>query len=114
MIREAFTVRLKPGALKEWIARHERIWPELLEEQERCGFRWMTVFNAGPLLFVVSEVTSPDSWERFIDSDVHRRWVEAMKDLSESALTDNTMSRGHMREVLHLTFPSEDERPSTP
>lgn len=105
VLREAFTVRLKPGALDEWVRRHEAIWPELLEEQERCGFVSMTVFAADPLLFVHSEVTAPDSWERFIDSDVHRRWVAAMRDLSESARDDDTMNRGGMPEVLHLSFP---------
>lgn len=104
VIREAFTVRLKEGALQEWVRRHEAIWPDLLEEQQRCGFVSMSVFAADPLLFVFSEVLFPDSWTRFIDTDVHKRWVEAMRDLSESARDDSTMDRGGLPEVLHLAF----------
>lgn len=104
VIREAFTVRLKPGALAEWTRRHEAVWPELLEEQGRCGFLSMTVFADDPILFVFSEVLAPDSWSRLIDTPVHKRWVEAMRDLSESARDDSTVERGALPEVLHLDF----------
>lgn len=104
VIREAFTVRLKPGALTEWTRRHEEVWPELLEEQARCGFLSMTVFADDPILFVFSEVLAPDSWSRLIATPVHKRWVEAMRDLSESARDDSTVERAGLPEVLHLDF----------
>ena len=102
--REAFTVRLKPGVLAEWVRRHDGIWPDLLAEQRRCGFNWMTVYAADPVLVVTSEVTAPDAWERLVDTEVHKQWVETMRDLSESALPDSTMDRVNLPEVLHLDF----------
>ena len=102
--RQAFRVRLKGGALAEWRRRHEEVWPDLLDEQARCGFSWMTVFADDLDLYVVSEVTSPDAWDRLVETDVHKRWVDAMRDLSESALPDSTMVRVSLPEVLHIDF----------
>ena len=35
MIRKAFTMRLKPGALAEYKRHHDSIWPELVAQIER-------------------------------------------------------------------------------
>ena len=37
MIRRAFTLRLKPGALAEYKEKHDNIWPELVAEIESAG-----------------------------------------------------------------------------
>jgi L-rhamnose mutarotase len=101
--REAFRVRLKPGALEPWTKAHEAVWPELLEVQGRCGFHWMTIYALDEQeLLVTSEVEEADSWERLIATDVHKRWVEALSEYSESARPDNTVERAAVREVLHL------------
>lgn len=57
MLRYAFTMKLKPGAYAEYRHLHDTIWPELVEEIERCGVVTMSIFEAGPeLLFLYSEV----------------------------------------------------------
>jgi L-rhamnose mutarotase len=106
MAREAFRVRLKPGALEAWVAAHEEVWPELLEVQGRCGFTSMTVYALDDReLLVVSEVSDEGSWERLVDTDVHRRWVLALAHLSASAQPDGDVARAAVREVLHLDWP---------
>ena len=103
--REAFTVRLRPGALEAWIAAHEAVWPELLEVQGRCGFRWMDVYALdSQTLVVVSEVTRESAWDDLIDTDVHKRWVASLAHLSESARADDTVERGTLEEALSLTW----------
>lgn len=104
VIRESFTVQLKSGRVEEWTARHKKIWPELLLEQTRCGFLSMSIFVSGSTLFVYSEVMDIGAWERLVNSDIHKKWVEFMRDLSESALPDSTVQRSSLREVLHLDF----------
>ena len=53
MLRHAFTMRLKPGAYAEYKHLHDTIWPELVEEIERCGVTTMSIFAAGPELLVL-------------------------------------------------------------
>ena len=105
IIREAFTIRLKPGALPEWRAHHDNVWPDLLAEQARCGFQAMCVYDLGDNeLLVVSEVDRADAWDELIDLPVHKKWVEYLSALSDSALPDNTVRRGNLAKVLELTF----------
>jgi L-rhamnose mutarotase len=64
MIRHAFTLRLKPGALEEYVERHDAIWPEMVAEIERCGIKAMTAFHGDGTIFYFTEVNAPDSWQR--------------------------------------------------
>ena len=56
MIRKAFTMRLKPGALAEYKRHHDSIWPELVAQIEREGIANMTIFERDPVLFLYSEI----------------------------------------------------------
>ena len=47
MIRRAFTLTLKPGALAEYRERHDKIWPELVAEIKAQGIAEMTAYEAG-------------------------------------------------------------------
>lgn len=104
LLREAFIVKLKPGCLAEWRRRHEVIWPELVEQERLCGVAQMTIFEADPLLYVYSEVLDATSWDRLIQTDAHKRWVEYMADLSASSLEDSTVSRTDLPEVFHRVY----------
>ena len=55
MIRRAFTLKLKPGALEEYVRRHEEIWPELVAELEKEGIAQITSFEADGTIFLFSE-----------------------------------------------------------
>lgn len=107
-IQVAFKVYLRPGALEEWVAAHESVWPELLRVQGECGFYWMTIYaEDATSLVVVSEVSDHGSWDRLIETDVHKRWVESLAHLSASALPDSTVARESLREVLALRWPTD-------
>ena len=105
ILREAFTIRLKDGALEQWRQAHDHVWPDLLAEQKACGFRAMAVYDLGHgELVVTSEVTQADAWANLINLPLHKRWVAHLSHLSESALPDQTVQRGHLTKVLELTF----------
>ncbi len=107
---EAFMIRLRPGALTEWIDLHANVWPELVEEQGRVGISTMSVYALDDERLVVhSVVTRPDAWERLIDLPVHRRWVAESRHLNASAQADDTVQRELLPEVLHLDFPNPDD-----
>jgi L-rhamnose mutarotase len=104
-VRTAFKVYLKAGALEEWVAAHDEVWPELLQVQGECGFHWMTIYADTPTsLVVVSETTDEGAWDRLIDTDVHKRWVDSLAHLSESSRPDSTVAREALREVLALDW----------
>jgi L-rhamnose mutarotase len=101
MIRRAFTLRLKPGALAEYKEHHDKIWPELVEEIERSGIARMTAFEADPVIFYYSEIVDETAWDRLWQTEVHDRWGELFKPLI--GFTDEgIVDAGDLREIFHL------------
>jgi len=101
VIRRAFTLRLKPGALAQYKEHHDNIWPELVAEIERSGIARMTAFEADPLIFYYSEILDEDAWSRLWATEIHDRWAELFKPLlnfTEDGLVDAT----DLREIFHL------------
>ncbi|MFN2629897.1 MAG: L-rhamnose mutarotase [Gaiellaceae bacterium] len=101
MIRRAFTLRLKPGALAEYKEHHDKIWPELVEEIERSGIATMTAFEADPMIFYYSEILDEGAWDRLWRTEVHERWGELFKPLM-SFTEDGIVDAGDLREIFHL------------
>jgi L-rhamnose mutarotase len=101
VIRRAFTLRLKPGALAEYKEKHDRIWPELVEEIERSGIARMTAFEADPLIFYYSEIVDERAWDRLWGTEIHERWGELFKPLLDFT-EDGLVDAGDLREIFHL------------
>ncbi len=101
MIRRAFTLRLKPGALEEYIRRHDEIWPELVAEIEKEGIAHISSFEADGTIFLFSEVRDEGSWDRLWDSEVHRRWAKVFEPLID-VREDGIVDSGDLREIWHL------------
>ena len=101
MIRRAFTLRLKPGALAEYKQRHDEIWPELVAEIERSGIATMTAFNTGDTIFYYSEIRDADAWDRLWHTEVHDRWGEAFKPLMDFD-ENGIVAAGDLTEIFHL------------
>lgn len=100
MIRRAFTMRLKPGAMAEYRKHHDNIWAELVAEVRRSGIATITTFEADPVLFLFSEITDEGAWNRLWTSDVHRRWGEVMEPLMH--FKDGVVDAGELREIFRL------------
>jgi L-rhamnose mutarotase len=81
MTRRAFTLRLKPGALDEYVRQHDAIWPDLVAELRGQGVRSLTIFERDGDLFVFCEATDYEAMDRVWDSDVHGRWAGVMAPL---------------------------------
>ena len=101
MIRRAFTMKLKPGALTEYVHHHDNVWPELVAEIRASGIASITTFQNGLDLFLVSEIENEKAWDHLWHSDVHRRWAEVMQPLMH--LTDDgIVDAGELAEIFHL------------
>ena len=101
MIRRAFVMRLKPGAMAQYQQHHENIWPELVAEIQRSGIASITMFQHEAELFFVSEVTDLEAWERLWNSDVHKRWRQLMEPLVQ--LGDHgAVAASELVEISHI------------
>jgi L-rhamnose mutarotase len=101
MIRRAFTMKLKPGALAEYKQRHDQIWKELVAEIERCGIAQITTFEADPVLFLYSEIRDPDAWNRIWRTKIHDEWAKGFHHLL-AFRPDGKVDAGELREIFHL------------
>lgn len=101
MIRRAFTMRLKPGALAEYKKRHDEIWPELVAEIERSGIAHFTTFEADPVLFLYSEIYDEDAWDKLWHTEVHDRWAKVFEPLMQFR-DDGIVDAGELREIFHI------------
>ena len=94
-------MRLKPGGLEEYRRHHDSIWPELVAEIEKQGIAQITTFENDQDLFLYSEITDVEAWDRLWASEIHAKWAEIMKPLMEfggDGLVDST----DLREIFHL------------
>jgi L-rhamnose mutarotase len=99
MIRRAFTMRLKPGAMAEYKRHHDNLWPELLKEIEKSGIAHITTFERDPDLFLFSEVTDEKAFDRLWRTKIHRKWGEIMEPLMN--FKDGLVDFGELREIFH-------------
>jgi len=101
MIRRAFVMRLKPGALAEYKRHHDNIWPELVAEIEKSGIAHFTVFENDPMLVLYSEIYDEQAWDKLWHSEIHDKWSEIMNPLMlfrDDGIVDST----EVREVFHF------------
>ncbi len=100
-IRKAFLLKLKPGALDDYIHWHDNIWPELQLEIANQGIAEITLFQLDDMILLVSQVKDPDAWTRLWDSDVHKRWGELMSPLMHFK-DDGVIDSRELREIWHF------------
>jgi L-rhamnose mutarotase len=101
-IRKAFVLKLKPGALDDYIYWHDNIWPELQQEIASQGIAEISLFQLDDMIFLHSRVSDPEAWTRLWDSDVHRRWGELMNPLMHYR-DDGIIDSRELREIWHFT-----------
>lgn len=99
MIRKAFTMRLKPGALAEYKRHHDNIWPELVTEVEKSGIGTITTFEQDPVLFLFSEITDEGAWDRLWHTEIHDRWAKVMGPYMMFR-EDGIVDAGELREIF--------------
>lgn len=101
-IRKAFVLRLKPGALDEYIFWHDRIWPELRAEIARQGIAEITLFQLDDMIFLYSEIDDPEAWTRLWDSEIHHRWAREQMAPLMHYRDDGIVDNRELREIWHL------------
>ena len=103
MIRRAFTLRLKPGALAEYKQRHDEIWPELVALLHEAGVRDYSI-HLDPetnILFGVLTRPTDHGMAALPDHPVMKKWWAHMADIMESN-PDNSPVARDLVTLFHL------------
>ena len=108
MIRRAFTMRLKPGGLAEYRQHHDNIWPELVAQIEKDGIAQITIFEKDPVLFLYSEISDEEAWDRLWHSEIHDKWGAIMDPLMEFN-AEGIVDSSPLNEVFHLETKAKDD-----
>ncbi|TGX55274.1 L-rhamnose mutarotase [Sphingomonas gei] len=76
-------MQLKPGAMDEYKARHDAIWPELAELLHHSGIRDYSIFldEETLSLFAVLKLTDDNSHETLSKHPVMQKWWNYMAPL---------------------------------
>lgn len=95
-------MRLKPGTFPQYKRYHENVWPELVAEIERSGIARMVIFRGeGDRMFVFSEITNAEAWDKLWASEIHKKWAAVMEPMLELR-PDGIIDAGELSEVYHL------------
>ena len=103
MIRDAFKMQLKPGAVEEYKKRHDEIWPELLKAHTDAGiFDYSIFFDEETLtLFAFRKLASDHTADELKHLEIIQKWWAHMADLMETH-PDNMPVFKPLREVFHM------------
>ena len=103
MIRNAFTMKLKPGNVEEYRKRHDEIWPELSKAHTDAGiFDYSIYFDEETLtLFAFQKLTDDNAADKLKHLEIVQRWWDHMADLME-VHSDNMPVFKPLGEVFHM------------
>lgn len=103
MIRNAFTMKLKPGCVAEYKRRHDAIWPELRAALRDAGVSDYSIFldEESLTLFAVQKLSDSNTAALLPAQQIVRKWWDSMASLME-VHPDNAPVSKPLREVFHL------------
>lgn len=110
MQRIGFLIRVRPDKLEDYQRLHAEIWPELLEELGRAGFRNYSLWlRPDGLEFGYLEC---ENWEAacayLATNEVHHRWQVFMQEYLESPVDGGSGQPIEMlKEVFYFAGESE-------
>ncbi len=86
MERVAFVMEVKEGEEREYVRRHDEIWPEILVDIEKAGIHQMNIFMHGRQLFLYMEVEDYRKAARILEASPGSvRWEEYMAPIMRDA-----------------------------
>ncbi len=88
MQRFAFTMRVKPERVADYVECHKAVWPSVLDVIKRSGIKRYSIFMQGNQLFFLMEAEDPAAAMRYLAADPeHARWNrEVTGDMFETKL----------------------------
>ena len=101
MARVAWSARLRPDRIDEYIAIHDDIWPDMLDMIKKAGVRNYSIYLHGTQVFGYYECDDPDTTKALQErAEVARRWGAVMAPLFEDDVA--TAGPAYLREVFRV------------
>lgn len=102
-MRKSFKMKLNTDMEKEYIKRHNELWPEMKDMiHEYGGSNYSIFFDKDTnILYGYIELESEEKWARTADTDICKKWWNYMKDIMETN-ADNSPVSTDLTEVFHL------------
>lgn len=102
-MRNAFTMKLKPGYAEEYKRRHDEIWPELSSFLSEAGISDYTIFldEKSHTLFAVQQLAPNFDSSRIPSHPIVKKWWAYMADIME-VQPDNEPLTNPLKEVFHM------------
>jgi len=103
MKRHAFTMKLKPGKVREYQQRHDEIWQELSAVLRDAGISDYSIFldEHTLTLFAVQKQADKNSVSDLPEHPIVKKWWAHMAPLMETN-PDHSPVCGELTEVFHL------------
>jgi L-rhamnose mutarotase len=103
MLRQAFTMKLKPGFAAEYKKRHDELWLEMASTLRGVGVSDFSIFldEQTLTLFAVRKVTDEKKLAEAARLPIVRKWWDYMAPLME-VHPDNAPKEWPLKEVFHL------------
>ena len=79
--RTCLVLRIRPELIPDYVADHQRVWPEMLEALRRTGWRNYSLFLREQDGMVIGYFEADDvdaARDAMNDSEVNRRWQQSM------------------------------------
>jgi L-rhamnose mutarotase len=102
-MRQAYTMKLKPGCAAEYKKRHDELWPELATALRDAGVSDFSIFldEQTLTLFAVRKIGDSTKFAQLPQLPIVRKWWDSMSPLME-VNADNSPREWLLREVFHL------------
>ena len=103
MKRLAFKMQLNPGQKKEYIKRHNEIWPELKQLLQEAGVSEYSIFldEETDTLFAFQRLTGESGSQDLGKTEIVRKWWAYMADLMRTN-PDNSPVSVDLEEVFYM------------
>ncbi|HXS67736.1 MAG TPA: L-rhamnose mutarotase [Candidatus Polarisedimenticolia bacterium] len=103
MMRQAYTMRLRPGMAAEYKKRHDEIWPELAREIRAAGVSDFSIFldEKTMTLFVFRKISDPEKFAKLPQQPIVRKWWTYMAPLMDVNADDSPVEMP-LKEVFRL------------
>lgn len=104
MEKYAWKARIKSGKKEEYIARHNNIWPEMVDVLKKAGIYNYSIWIEGDTIFGYYECEKGVAYAAKIqaESEVVDRWNEYMKDVMEMEMDPVTHAQPLLEQVFYL------------
>lgn len=88
--RYAWTWKVKPECLEEYVHMHQNPWPEIMEEHSKAGIRNYSIFQNGNQFFYVYECDDVHAANAYIaKSEACQRWNAITSQMVEGSFDFN-------------------------